>query len=440
MERRVSFSKMGMIVLAVLMQFALAGIFAAPAHASDVDVLIDKLVEKGVLTRTDAEAILKETKEAEKVQPAEKTTTAEELPAWLKKISIGGDLRLRYEYRYLQAGTKPGPYNLGRFRYRLHVDGQVLDNLKIVFGLASSSGDPRSQNVTYGNGTTKNGSFAGEPVVIDQAYVQYNPVKALTLVGGKFPNPIWTPSQIIWDTDIKPEGAAATLTVPAADGLAFFLNTDFFVLQPNSNPSPNTTPFLFAVQPGIKLDFAPGVHVKLAGTYYNFTDLKGSKPGYTSNTNTPIGGGFSVSTTGLKYDYNMLSAGAEIGFDNIVSFLPYTAVYGEYVNNPDPSTGDNSYLVGIKFGDKKVKEFGQWIVSYDYRREGRDAVPDILPESDFFNGYTDVYGNKTTFTFGLGKNVYTAVNWYDGHSANPAVTNGGTKKWEVVQVDLGMSF
>jgi polyhydroxyalkanoate synthesis regulator phasin len=439
MERRVSFSKMGMIVLAVLMQFALAGIFAAPARASDVDVLIDKLVEKGVLTRTDAEAILKETKEAEKAVPAEKTATAQELPAWLKKISIGGDLRLRYEYRYLQAGTKPGPYNLGRFRYRIHVDGQVLDNLKIVFGLASSSGDPRSQNVTYGTGTDmlsgatagrKSGSFAGEPIAIDQAYVQYNPVKVLTLVGGKFPNPIWTPSQLIWDTDIKPEGAAATLNVPAADGLAFFLNTDFFVLQTNGNK----TPFLFAVQPGVKLDVAPGAHVKLAGTYYNFTDLKGSTPGYTAKTNTFTGGG------ALMYDYNMLSAGAEIGFDNLAPFLPYTAVYGEYAHNPDPPTGKNAYLVGIKFGSKSVKELGQWIVSYDYRREGRDAVPDILPESDFFNGYTDVYGNKTTLTLGLGKNVYTAVNWYNGHSANPTVTNSGTKKWDVVQVDLGMSF
>jgi polyhydroxyalkanoate synthesis regulator phasin len=430
MERSVSFSKMGMIVLAVLMQLALAGIFAASAHASDVDVLIDKLVEKGVLTRTDADAMLKETKEAEKAGQAEKTATAEELPAWLKKISIGGDLRLRYEYRYREAGSGAGPYNLGRFRYRLHIDGQVTDDLKVVFGLASSSGDPRSQNVTYGTGINgKNGSFSGEPIAIDLAYAQYTPFKELTLVGGKFVNPIWTPSQLIWDTDIKPEGAGATVKVAATNDLTFFLNTDFFVLTQQENN--HQTPYMVGVQPGFNWVFAPGAHVKLAGTYYYFDNLKGNIEKYSANTNKRVNGV-------LKYDYNMLALGAEVGFDNIVSFLPYTAVYGEYVNNPDPSKGNQAYLAGIKFGDKSVKEFGQWVFSYDYRREGRDAVPDILPESDFFNGLTDVYGNKATFTYGLGKNVYTALNWYNGHSADTTVTSN--KKWDVVQVDLGMSF
>ncbi len=428
MRRRVSFSKMGMIVLVVLMQFALAGIFAASASASDVDVLIDKLVEKGVLTRTDAETILKETKETGKTAKTEKMAATEELPAWLKNISIGGDLRLRYEYRYRQDGSGAGPYNLGRFRYRLHVADQVTDDLKVVFGLASSSGDPRSQNVTFGTGTSKSGSFAGEPMAIDLAYVQYNPVKELTLIGGKFANPIWTPSQLVWDTDIKTEGAAATLNVSAGEGLAFFVNTDFFVLQTNGNK----TPYLFAIQPGVNLEFLPGAHVKLAGTYYNFSNLKGSTPGYSSKTNTFTSGG------GLQYDYNMLDLGTEIGFDNLAGILPYTAVYGEYVHNPDPSTGKNGYLAGIKFGDKSVKQFGQWVASYDYRREGRDAVPDLLPESDFFNGYTDVYGSKATITYGLGKNIYTALNYFDGHSADTSVTSN--RKWDVVQLDLGMSF
>jgi polyhydroxyalkanoate synthesis regulator phasin len=430
MERSVSLKKMGMIVLAVLMQFALAGIFAASAHASDVDVLIDKLVEKGVLSRTDADAILKETKEAEKVQLAEKKTTAEELPAWVKKISIGGDLRLRYEYRYRQDGSGAGAYNLGRFRYRLHIDGQVTDDLKVVFGLASSSGDPRSQNITYGTGVSGSGNWTGEPIAIDLAYAQYTPLKVLTMVGGKFPNPIWTPSQLIWDTDIKPEGAAATLNLAAARDFTVFLNTDFFVMAQQNNG--HETPFLFAVQPGVDWVFMPGAHVKLAGTSYLFNNLQGHNEGkYSSGTNTLTNGN-------LRFNYNMLSAGAEVGFENLAAFLPYTAVYGEYVHNPDPSNGNNAYLMGIKFGSKKVKEFGQWIVSYDYRREGRDAVPDFMPESDFFNGDTDVYGNRTTFTFGLGKNVYTALYWSDGHSGNTAATSN--KKWETVQVDLGMSF
>ena len=425
---------MGAIVLVVLMQFAFAGIFAAKAHAGDVDVLINRLVEKGVLTRADAEAILKETKEEKKaVKPeeaqVEKTGASETLPAWIRKMDIGGDLRLRYEYRDLNEGKGAGTYNLARFRYRLHVADRLMDNLKVVFGLASSSGDPRSQNVTFGTGRgSHGGSFAGEPIAIDLAYVQYAPLKTLTLLGGKFSNPIWTPSQLIWDTDIKTEGVGANLNISAAPGLKFFVNTDFFTLETHANK----TPFLFAFQPGVNWEIAPGAHVKLAGTYYNFSDLKGSTPGYSPKTNTYESGG------GLKYDYNLLALGAEAGLDNLADILPYAGVYGEYVHNPDPSTGNNGYLVGIKFGDKGIKKAGQWKVSYDYRREGRDAVPDILPESDFFNGYTDVYGHKLTLTYGLAKNIYTALGWFNGRSADTGVTSN--KKWDVVQVDLGMSF
>ena len=427
MKKGLSVSKMGVVLIIMLMQFALAGILATPAHAGDVDVLINRLVEKGVLTRADAEAILKEAKTEEKGQVV-KTAEAEKLPSWLDKISIGGDLRLRYEYRDRQEGSGAGNYNLGRFRYRLHIAGQVMDNLKVVFGLASSSGDPRSQNVTFGTGSgSHGGAFAGEPMAIDLAYVQYNPVKTLKLLGGKFGNPIWTPSQLIWDTDIKTEGAAATLDIPAGEDLSFFVNTDFFVLQMKGDK----TPYLFAIQPGVNVKFAPGAHLKLAGTYYSFSKLQGNTPAYSPKTNT-------YTADGLKYNYNMLDAGAELGFENLADILPYVALYGEYVHNPDPSTSNDGYLAGIKFGAKKVKEFGQWKVSYDYRREGRDAVPDMLPESDFFNGYTDVYGSKATFTFGLSKNIYTALNYFNGHSADTAVTSN--KKWDVVQLDLGMSF
>ncbi|MDA8387263.1 MAG: putative porin [Nitrospiraceae bacterium] len=393
-------------------------VFAVNANAeTDMSTLVNKLVQKGVLSQNDANNIL-----------AQSNRGNEQLPAWLKKISIGGDLRLRYEYRDKE-GLASGTANLGRFRYRINVAGQVLDNMKVVGRLASSSGDPRSQNVTFGTGIGSNHfTFSGEPIAIDQAYVQYAPTKALNLFGGKMPQIIWVPNQLVWDSDLEPEGLAATLNVSAAQNLGLFLNTGFWLIPTIGN----LTPTMFAIQPGVNLAVA-GANVKLAGTAYTFSDVKGkAASGVIGNntSNTYVGGKYA-------FDYNMLAADGQIDFNNVSSVIPYVGFDGQYVHNPDPSTGNDGYLIGVMFGDKGVHKFGQWKLTYDYRRVGKDSVPDFLTEEDELTS-TDLTMNVTTFTFGLAKNVSTDINWLDAHLGT--ATYGANRKNEVVQVDFVTSF
>ena len=77
-----------------------------------------------------------------------------------------------------------------------------LENLTVGFGLASGGDDPRSTNQTFTD------SFSHKGIRIDLAFAEYRPAPWLALIGGKFKNPLWIPSDWLWDSDIRPEGGA----------------------------------------------------------------------------------------------------------------------------------------------------------------------------------------------------------------------------------------
>ena len=63
------------------------------AHASDVDVLINKLVEKGVLSPSEAQIVVDETKLKVSKDLAEQKSYS--VPDWTQRIKWGGDVRVR---------------------------------------------------------------------------------------------------------------------------------------------------------------------------------------------------------------------------------------------------------------------------------------------------------------------------------------------------------
>ena len=66
------------------------------AAASEVDILLDKLVQKGVLSQTDAGDIRKEI--ADTSAPRTQQLAKEVVPKWAQSITISGDMRLRSEH------------------------------------------------------------------------------------------------------------------------------------------------------------------------------------------------------------------------------------------------------------------------------------------------------------------------------------------------------
>jgi len=122
-------------------------------------------------------------------------------------ISFSADVRLRAEPFF----GGPSDESLERARARVRARFNVLATLGEQFrtGLTLASGDINDPTSTNQNLT---GFYTRKAVALDQAFVEFTPkdFKPLTLTGGKFRYP-WYNTELTWDKDLNPEGAAETL-------------------------------------------------------------------------------------------------------------------------------------------------------------------------------------------------------------------------------------
>ena len=128
----------------------------------------------------------------------------------LGPISISGDIRVREEPFF--NGPTDGSLDRARASFRGRINFFADLGEQFQAGLSLASGDinnPISTSQTMGVFYTRK-SFA-----LDQAFVTYKPseFKPLTLTAGKFRYP-WYNTELTWDKDLNPEGAAETFAFP----------------------------------------------------------------------------------------------------------------------------------------------------------------------------------------------------------------------------------
>ena len=404
----------------VIMIGLLMNVFSSQQiYAGEVDILVEKLVKKGVLTPVEAQIILNETKhEVAKEGAQGKNNT---LPGWIQKIELKGDLRLRYQWNKNESSMDR---HRGRYRFRWGAKTKVVDKVKAGFGFASGGTDPRSTNQTMTN------TFETPDLRLDYAYVEYAAIQCLTLYGGKFPRKpvLWQPSDLLWDSDINTEGLAGAYSKNIASGFDLFINTGAYILDELKNDT--SDPLLITAQPGVKLDITNNIDVKVALAYYSFNGVKGVALDHSAETN-------SVDTTNqLIYEYNSINPNLEIGLkEPLGGIVPFGALYLDYISNPDPASDNTGYLTGVKFGAKNVKKKGQWQFKYMYRRLEKDAWLDTFSDSDFYDGGTDVKGHELIVEYGLADNVILALDYYLSENIT-----GTTNSENLFQFDLNFKF
>jgi hypothetical protein len=413
----------------IIFMFIMMGIFVIPAvngnnpvWAGETDVLIDILEKKGILTAQEAKEVLSEVqiqKDKEKAPAKEVESSGFKLPKWVENTKVKGDFRFRYQYQDTdESGSESR--DRWRMRWRFGLETEVNEWWKTAFRLASGSGDPRSRNLTLTD------TFETSNVQLDLAYAQFDPNKHWSLVAGKFKNPIWNTKDLLWDSDINPEGISVQFLDYKINQFEVFGTAGFYALEEFS--SDTSDPWLGLIQTGTKVNFTDSMYLKFAGAFYSFQNLKGNSFDYSSGTNsTDVNGN-------LMDDYDAFGVDAELGF-KLSGPVPFVGVFGQYVNS-DASDNDLGYLAGVKFGHKKVEKFGQWQVKYNYRRLEQDAWPDFLPDSDFYDGQTDVQGNEIEFTLGLAKNVTIGLDYYKTEQ----IDREPTIEEDIIQVDLVLKY
>ncbi len=377
------------------------------AHAQSSDAIIDKLVEKGILTTKEAQDLRDEADKSFSTAIASKFGMAD----WVQALKFSGDVRGRYEGFYAHS---PLFIDRDRLRYRLrfNVVAQLMDDFEAGFRLASgdldggiNSGiDPLSNNQSFQNNASKKGIF------VDLAYGKWTPFKGPSLTGGftigKMENPFIV-DDMVFDPDYTPEGLAAQFGWRINDKHSLKFNGAWFVLDESGSKLQD--PFLFGGQ--IRWDAL--WNTKWSSTV-GLTALAMESAGNLTTASVPDinRGNARLVNTELAYPHNPIIIDAAVTY-NLDSFPFYTGpfpikVSGEYMNNPAaPQSADNyAYNFGVTLGKSGKRH--TWEVGYTWKWLGADAAWEELVDSDFgalYGAANSPANSGSGIGYGAGTNV-----------------------------------
>ncbi len=394
---------------------ALGSLPGVAGAASEVDILLDKLVEKGVLTNVEAGLIRREI--AETKETRNKELTKEIVPDSARNWKWKGDIRLRNEYR--NKVTTGADRNRQRIRFRYGVEAKVNDQLKVAARIATgSTSDPVSTNQSFDT------FFNKKTIVLDQAYLQYTPempgISKLQLTGGMMENPLWTVGPLVWDSDLTWDGGAANISQEVGPA-TLFANGGLFSLDTDETESAS----LWVAQGGASVKLLPDAeeealkNLKLTSAlaYHDYRNVANSAKAGTDPITRE-----GQNTAGAK-DFNQLNPSVELA--SMVGGIP-VAGFGDWVHNVSAGTERNDgFQAGFKLGKATTPwSFKNgWEGGYFYQELEEDAAFDEFTDSDFNDGGTNSKGHGFWVTLATLKNSTFGVKYLKAEQLKGAKTN-----------------
>ncbi|MDO8729867.1 MAG: putative porin [Candidatus Omnitrophota bacterium] len=415
---------------------------STPAWAGEnemMDILIHKLVKKGVLSREDAREIKQEVAEESarmtKARAEEVKDTAKGMKggAWLDKVKWKGDLRLRHETQKREPAVDR---NRQRFRLRFGFVATPVDTLEVGVQLASgASGDPTSTNQSFSS------SFDKKAIFIDQAYGKYTPweggsglFSGLSLIGGKMENPLFTVSEgMVWDGDVTPEGVAVQLKapdpVPGLDRILSvkpFLTAGAYAFSELSGDYGD--PGLFVFQGGAEIALPMKMKLKTAGAYHEMTGVEGKQTSdiTAASTRNTVERGY------FRDDYDMVTFTNHLSLPKILG--QPVSLRGDYVHNTGAKDDNGGWMAGLDVG-KVTEKFGSWQTGYSYKRLESDAAFGAISDSDFGTGGTNHKGHILYASMGLNEWASVGLKYFRTDEIE-----GSQAHHDTFQADLQMKF
>lgn len=323
------------------------------------------------------------------------TEEGKKTDSWFERISVKQDFRYRHE----SIDDETDEFRTRhRFRYRLYVGSRINDMFDLGFQLITGNSDPVSANQTLDDG------FSTKDIRIDQGYFSFTPHSELkfSLTGGKFKNPLILPgkSELIWDSDLAPEGLAMSFETSSLDFKALFRSA-YYLIEERKGASDSR---MYAIQAAARYGFSEKNHVMIGISDFYYDNVKTFPFFYNSEASL----GNSVdSTGGYLNDFNLIEFFIEtnlsIGRNPLV-------VFGDFVVNSEAEDNNMGYKAGFRLGALKRKY--SWQLRYNYRQLEKDAVIGIFTDSDFCGGGTDSEGHELGFVFAPDERVNTAVSYF----------------------------
>ena len=386
------------------------------------------------------------TKEVEKKVAVQQNIIKKNIPSWIKKIKVSGDLRLRYEGIFnRKEKQKNGSLKdikdreRYRIRARLFFDAPLSDELSAHLMLCSNQDKNREA-------TTTNQSFSDDfndkGIYIHRAYAVYKPkwLKGLELGAGKFKN-TFLHTDIMWDPDVNPEGAYERYQYLKFKTFQPFIHLGQMVV---TEVNKGKDAYLYIYQFGGDVNFK-NIKWTIAGSYYNWYRLEASK--YLRYADYKKGGGNTYVLKNGKldyaYDYDLWEGISFLKFK--IKNIPLKLIfdYVENVADDVPSDKDSAYYLGGVIGKRKKK--GDLSLSYKYAYIENDAVIGSLNDQDFYGANRK--GHKIKLRYMLLDNVEFDLAYFhtkpvhDWDVNSPTFSNNKSREREDrIQSDLILKF
>ena len=349
----------------------------------------------------------------------EKKADLKLVPDWVNNVKVKGDFRYRHEWK--DDESQADDRNRHRIRARIGIYGKVNDETDIGFRLASgNTSTPTSTNQDLDT------AFSSKNIWLDLAYFDYHPaaMEGLKVLGGKIKDPYFRAgkSNLMFDSDVNPEGIAATYKTKWSDNLYLFGTAGGYYVEERNGEADTS---LWGLQAGATYKLPDKVYVTAGGGFFDYGNTRRKATlGSSTDGNKYTGGNYDS-------DFDIVQAFCEVGCP--VYGLPFK-VFGDYLKNTvAKSSEDTGFLFGASIG--KCKEPGSWQVGYNYRELDADAVIGALTEVTFGGGGSNVKGHTLGFGYQLAKNLQLAASYFIAERTRTSTTHH-----DVVLVDLKFKF
>jgi len=420
--------------------------FGTSAFAQSSDALLDKLVEKGILTTKEANELREEADKGFNTAYSIKSG----MPDWVSALKFNGDFRPRYEGQW---SDNPLAVQRDRFRYRLRlgVTATLRDNFEIGMRLTSgdspsgfSTGNPLSGSTTFQDNASRKGVF------LDLAYAKWyalnGPDWSGNLAVGKMENP-FAFTQMMFDPDYTPEGLAGQLAYRFSEHHTLTFAAGGFALDELTANS--SDPYLAGGQLVWDAKWSERLQSSLGVGGLTITSqekLTTAAIPDVNRGNTRING-----TNGPAASFTPVVVDGWLTY-TLDSFPAYKdrfpiKVGGEYAFNPRADTKNSAVAAGVSFG--KAGKKGLWEVSYQYRYIEADSWFEELPDDDLngfyvagatYRGGTNLRGHVVKASYSPFDSLTFNALYYDGELiSNPNPGNSSSHAGHIL-VDLMWKF
>ncbi|MBC8282622.1 MAG: putative porin [Nitrospinae bacterium] len=335
----------------------------------------------------------------------------------LKRLTWGGDFRLRYQHDAQDLeGTNTLDRNRFRLRFRLNGKVHMYKDLDIGFRMVTgATGIQTATNTTFDEG------FGSKSFDLDRAYFKWNP-KPFKLQGGKFQTPFMK-SELIWQNDVNVEGVSEEFSHKMGDTRLELILGQFVIDEIH----PGDDIYLLAYQ-GILQQQTKIGKFKIAIAYYDYVNHEDPATAPTAFGNATV----NPTTSEVKL-VNLMSDWSE-------KIFGYTLkIFGEYAQNIGALAAGNADLdtawqTGFQYG-KSGQRFGDFDMRLIYRVVQTEAVLDVLADAIFNGGSNNAKGIEAGGSFGLRKGVRVSFTYF-----NTVEERGARNERQSFQADLSFNF